>query len=243
MKKKCIISSIIILSFFIFNIKLVYSQVESPEDLFLKVRSNYINQLPTDFTAEVSSWNLERELQNVPDYEKIDPSKPFKIKFLFIKEYGERLIVDNACMLTRNRFHNYLEVYQSFRSFLEPSINAESFFRRYNWEIISNNRAYYVIKMSTRGITNEYYQIYINKSDMLLARTFYFKDNNQVGRIDITYNTVRGYKVPNIINGYSFITNEKNETERKEFELQLKNFKINIDLTIDDILGDDGVDC
>lgn len=222
---------------------LVFSQSDLSKRLFETVRRNYTMKFPEDFIATVNSETMEEELKEVPDYEKINPDKPFSIKFIFIQEYGERIIVENACMLTRNKFQDYLEVYKSFRTFIDPTISTESFFRQYKWDIISNNRKYYVVKMSKRGLPNEYYQIYIEKNNMLMVRTLYYKDLSLRGRVDIDYINIGKYVVPHIIKGYTDIVDEDNKTERKEFSIELSDFKLNLGLTVDDILGDEGVDC
>ncbi len=242
MKNALIISLLIFISIFMVG-NILFTQEIEPEDLFMKVRNAYMAKFPTDFTADIQSTTLSKELTGIPDYEKIDPEKPFNIKFIFLKDYGERIIVENACMLTRNKFQDYLEVYQSFRSFLDPSITAESFFRKYIWEIVDVNNKFYVIKMSVRGSKDEYYQIYINRNDMLVERTFYFKDNVETGRVDIGYKKIGRFVVPSSIKGMSNIVNEQNQIERKEFEIRLNNFKVNQNLTVDDILGDEGIDC
>jgi hypothetical protein len=242
MKNAVIISLLIVISIFTVGNILFTQEIES-EDLFMKVRNAYMAKFPTDFTADIQSTTLSKELAGVPDYEKLNPEEPFNIKFIFLKDYGERIIVENACMLTRNKFQDYLEVYQSFRSFLDPSITAESFFRKYIWEIVDVNNKFYVIKMSVRGSKDEYYQIYINRNDMLVERTFYFKDEVETGRVDIDYKKIGRFVVPSNIRGISNIVNEQNQLERKEFEIRLNNFKVNQNLTVDDILGDEGIDC
>jgi len=140
-----IIAIILITSIVIMNSAL-FSQNITPEKLFGDVRDSYNQKFPQDFSATIESKQLEKELKQVPAYEKIDAKKPFEIKFLFIKEYGERIIVDNACMMTRNKFQDYLEVYKTFRSFLDPAITSDSFFRQYKWTIVDNNKKFYVIR-------------------------------------------------------------------------------------------------
>lgn len=211
--------------------------------LFDEVRDSYIRNFPSDFTADIISDSMFSELEDVPEWEKLNPAEPFNIKFIFLKDYGERIIVDNACTLTRNKFNDYLEVYKSFRSFLDPRMKKASFFRKYKWEIVNNNRKYYVIKMFTRGVDKEYYQIYIEKYNMLVKRAFYYKDLKVIGRVDLGYKNIEGFFVPDLIEGYSNITNESNIVERKEFSIRLDNFKINQNLTVEDILGDGDIDC
>jgi hypothetical protein len=244
MKSKNLIITVLIVIFSVALLgNVLFTQEVDPEDLFMKIRNAYMAKFPTDFTADIQSKTLSKELEDVPDYEKIDPEQPFSIKFIFLKEYGERIIVENACMLTRNKFQDYLEVYQSFRSFLDPSITAESFFRKYLWEVVDANNKFYVIKMSVRGSKDEYYQIYVNRKDMLVERTFYYKDKVETGRVDIDYKKIGRFVVPSDIKGMTNIVNEENQVERKEFEIHLKDFKVNQNLTVDDILGDEGIDC
>jgi hypothetical protein len=215
------------------------------EDLFDKIRNNYLNKLPNDFTAVVESRKLENELDKVnEDIEKVNPDEPFVIKFLYKKEFGERLLVENACMLTRNKFQDYLEVYKSFRSFLDPSVRKDDFFRQYKWEQPDKgNEKFYVIKMTTRGIKNEYYMMYINKETLFIERSFYYKHGSPVGRVDLEYTKKGKYTVPSLIKGYTWVTDIMDKLIKKEFSIKLKNFKINQNLTVDDILSDEGIDC
>lgn len=227
---------------------LSFSQSKSDkelEDLFDKIRSNYLSKLPEDFSAVVESNKLETELEKVnEDIEKINPDEDFVIKFLYKKEFGERLVVENACMLTRNKFQDYLEIYKSFRSFLDPSVRKDDFFRQYKWEQPDKgNDKFYVIKMTTRGINNEYYMMYINKETLFIERSFYYRDGNSVGRVDLEYMKKEKYTVPSLIKGYTWVMNAMNKLIKKEFNIKLKNFKINQNLTVDDILSDEGIDC
>lgn len=246
MRKNSIIILVLILicSLILTSTGFIFSQdIEKPEQLFKELRDSYSSKFPTDFIAEVQSELMGKELKDVPEFEKINPKESFKIVFIFIKEFGERLVVENACLLTRNKFQDYLEVYKSFRSFLDPSITLESFFSQYKWEMLEPNDKFYVVKMLTRGILNEYYKVYVSKEDLLVEQTLYYKDNKVIGRVDIKYGRYGKYFVPNIITGFTNVLNTENEYEKKDFDIKLINFKVNTGLTVDDILGDDDIDC
>ena len=243
-KNTIIIVSLMIIVFILIGFSgSIFSQSEESKELFEEIRKAYKKELPKDFIANVESEHMDKDLEEVPDYEKINPDDSFSIKFVFIKQFGERIIVENACMLTRNKFQNYLEVYKTFRSFLDPSIKSESFFRKYNWMISNKNPELYEIKMIIRGIKNEYYKIYINKKNKLVKSASYFKNEEEIGRVDITYDTVDTFTVPTLIEGYTNVIDTENKLKKQNFKIMLNNFKVNLGLTIDDILGDDEIDC
>ncbi len=198
--------------------------------LFNKIKQKNNAYLPKSFTAMVTGRAVRKSVAKIP--KKSYKGNPY-VKFLFHKKYGERIIVENVEEIYKDRFAVYLNMYKDFKIFLKPKKTYSSFTNRYEWKIIGQNSANYIIRMRKKTTSKgNYFKIFINKRTLQITLVINYKNNSPAARYYIVYKQIGSYRV---VSRLHFRGNINGKFHRITF--YFRRVKINANLKENDFLN------
>ena len=210
------------------------------KDVFYGVRKFQSKKMPKDFVAVVNGDVIKKGLKKIPKREKINPALPMKVKFYYLKGYGETIKVANVSELYRDRYQTYISMYESFKAFLDPSMKYNKFKRLYDWKLIKTSKTSYIIKMRRKKYsTKNYYIIFFDKKNFSIRLTKHYKKSGLIGWLKIKYTKENKYYIPKKLTGYGKVRNPEGKIEKKKFTLHLSSYKYNRGIKKDCFFNDD----
>lgn len=200
------------------------------EEVYYRLRDNYQTQWPDDFEARVIGREIEISLSDIPE-DFYEDGEPY-VRYIFKRDIGDRIIVENVHPMYRNRFASHLEVYNNYRTFLDPLMDYETFILTYDWNIIMTTEHEIIIRMhdKNRG-EGTYFIITISLPEYLMKSAESYNRNEFQGIVNVIYEQEGEYTYPRILDGYGVV-----EEESRTFRLILTDFTPNIGITEEDFV-------
>ena len=208
--------------FFFFSIKAF--SVE-PEAIY-KIMKNFYQNYPDTFTCEIDGDKLRSSIASIPKDAVLDPKK-MKIRLLFHKQWGSRVILEGVNEAFKDRF-SYIEgVFEFIMPFMTNADYA-SFANKY--VIFDGKKTHF--KLKKKNTEGSFLEISFQENPSSIPEVKEYKKEELITNISIEYEKIDGYSMPVRLQVRYY---EDSKVNMLKFNLTNFNFKPKI--SEEDFLG------
>ncbi len=192
---------------------------ENPQDFFKKMRAEMFNQIPSEFTANLTGVTIDNKLKAIPRSSyKAAGLKP-EVVLTYDRKKALELKVANVDELYEDLFAQYVRLFT-----LGPILSnmADSvLFERYDFELEYTSAGLVQLRIRMKDAENSFLA-YVNPADMTILRMDYFMGQKLMTSTLIKYSNKtrhgKKYNLPTTFMVKTFTPNDDGKPESFKLE-------------------------
>lgn len=175
---------------------------ETLETLYSKMKEAHLKVYPKRFEAEIKGDIVDKQISTVPARNYTSDREKIALKFYFTQGVKPSFVLENVDSFYRSMFDIFegpLET-TGFYAVVGVAKNFSEFSKRFSIESMKENTDSYEVIARAKGEDKDYSVRYtINKGTLLIVKAEYYYNNSKRYDVNITYQTLGEYTIPDTI--------------------------------------------
>ena len=190
------ITLLFLLSFF----NLLHSQDISFEELYNKIKDNYITIYPKRFDAYIEGKIVEAQISTIPAKNYLSSKDKIRLKFTLVQNSKPNIVLENVDSFYAKMFSVFEEPLETVGFYAIVSESYSSLSKKFTVDSIKEDNDKYEVVLRAVGENKDYSINYtINKNSLLVESADYYNKKSKIYDVDISYTNIDNYTVPEII--------------------------------------------
>lgn len=185
---------------FIFSLNLFSN--DTIESLYIKMRDTYSRVYPKRFEAEIRGDIVDKQIGTVPIRNYTSTRDKIVLRFYFTQGAKPSFVLENVDSFYRNMFAIFEGPLETTGLYAVVGVakNFSEFSKRFSIESMKESGDFYEVMARAKGEDRDYSVRYvIDKDSFLVRKAEYYYKNSKKYDIDITYQNIEEYTLPDII--------------------------------------------